>query len=130
MRDAMKLDIYHSILIFDEAHNIEKLSEDGCSFTLSMRDLENCEGDFKLLRQRVKQGEDCKITDDDIDLLEFPIQSLAKSMTAMKKEMDREKRQSKSHSFWLRLLIKINIMTKDRKEKWRLVETFSACLRK
>ena len=97
VRDMLSLDIAGSILIYDEAHNIEHHSEDGCSFTLTLRDLEDCELDFKLLRQKIKQDDETKltkITHEDVDLLEFPILNLTKAMNKMKKEWDGEKRKS------------------------------------
>ena len=96
IRDSMSLSLSDSIIIFDEAHNIEKLSEEGCSFTISLRDLENCESDFKLIRQKIKHGEECKLKDEDVDALEAPIECLAHAMAKMKREFDNERKQSTS----------------------------------
>ena len=53
----LKLLRENSILIFDEAHNIESVCEDGASFELSISDLENCEKDYWMLLKRLKEEE-------------------------------------------------------------------------
>ena len=52
-------------MIFDEAHNLESVAEDGVSFELSIRDLENCEADLNLIRQHLgSPGELIKMTEE------------------------------------------------------------------
>jgi len=92
----MDVNLENAIIIFDEAHNVETLSEDGSSFSFSLRDLSDCERDFKLLRQKIKENvEECKITEHDIRKLEYPIISLFNNMAAMKKNFEKEFKISK-----------------------------------
>ena len=87
----MEVDLENAVLIFDEAHNVESISEDGSSFSFSLKDLESCERDFKLLRQKLKEkNEECKISEQDIRKLEYPIISLYNNMSEMKKEFETE----------------------------------------
>ena len=48
-RNSHKELFKNSILIFDEAHNIQSVAEDGCSFSLDIEDLTNIIGAFKKL---------------------------------------------------------------------------------
>lgn len=95
----MEVNVTDSIVIFDEAHNVENLAEDGSSFTISLRELENCELDFKLLRQKMKNTpEECKINEQIIKALEYPIFSLYKNMNKVKKDLEKEFKPSKKQS--------------------------------
>ena len=51
IRRVTKIDVEKSIIIFDEAHNIEKLAEESCSFDMSLDNLEKCSIYFDALRR-------------------------------------------------------------------------------
>jgi len=99
IRGSMGIKLINSILVFDEAHNIERVAEDGCSFTISMRDLENCELDFKLLKQKARQEEETKMSIEDIETLEFPIMNMMRNMTRVKRNMENEMRYGGKKKF-------------------------------
>jgi len=95
IRETSEIDLTNSIVIFDEAHNLESNAEESCSFDLSLRTLENCELDFKLLRQKLRQTpEECKISEYEISILEYPITSLYMNMAQMKTSFEKDFRQS------------------------------------
>ncbi len=97
IRTTSEIDLTDSIVIFDEAHNLENNAEEACSFDFSLRTLEQSELDFKLLRQKFRQTpEECKISERDIGLLEYPIQSLFTNMSRMKANFEKDFRQGRN----------------------------------
>jgi Rad3-related DNA helicase len=53
-RSILAGEIKDSIMIFDEAHNLDNFAEEGSSFTLSTEDLEKMEKEFKALKNGFK----------------------------------------------------------------------------
>ena len=47
----------NAILIFDEAHNIERTAEDGASFSYTLSDVNDCEKELRNLGKYVKYFE-------------------------------------------------------------------------
>ena len=62
IRATLKLDWQNSIVIFDEAHNLERVAADAVSFTLTSTDLAGCiielQGVLKSLQEKKENGED------------------------------------------------------------------------
>jgi len=56
IRASSGIDTKNSILIFDEAHNIEKIAEDGCSFDISLFNYRKYKFYFKELRKHHPEG--------------------------------------------------------------------------
>lgn len=94
----------HSIIIFDEAHNIERVAEDGESYTLStdilsealleVREIKKLfdKGGRNILRGRGKEidQEELKKRFDDLCVVEQPMRSLEKNLSDMKKQYIKE----------------------------------------
>jgi len=49
IRKSSKIEVADSIVIFDEAHNIEKLAEESRSFEISLDNFEECKREFDVL---------------------------------------------------------------------------------
>lgn len=98
VRDAMNISLVNAIMIFDEAHNLERLTEDGCSFKVSTKDMEDCELDIKLIKQKLKRSEECKLTEEEVKQLEYPIMCLSKNLDNMKKSFSSSWKNSKDNS--------------------------------
>ena len=117
--DLLKQD---SIIIFDEAHNIESVCEDGASFELSISDLENCVNDGKILyKKRKKDKYESSLSDNsDIDDVMTSIQEFSNSdiddvmtsIQALKRNFIDWKTslakliESRSHAYYLKYSIK------------------------
>ena len=50
----MDLSMRNRILIFDEAHNIESVAEDGSSFKISTKDLKNALSELRACKEKVR----------------------------------------------------------------------------
>jgi len=99
IRKMMGLDIRDNIIIFDEAHNIEGSAETGCSFSISLKDLDSCEKDFRLLRKKLEDNpSECRITRDEIELVEYSITNLQKNLNKVRKDQLNESIFSENYS--------------------------------
>mmetsp|Transcript_16193 Transcript_16193/g.13767 ORF Transcript_16193/g.13767 Transcript_16193/m.13767 type:complete len:161 (+) Transcript_16193:613-1095(+) len=47
----------NKILLFDEAHNVERSAEDGISFVIGEKTFDDCQKDLKILEKKIKQRE-------------------------------------------------------------------------
>ena len=94
----MKFIIENSILIFDEAHNIESVCEDGASFELSIIDLEDCEKDKWILLKRLKE-EGCRISYYHINIVMASIQALKINFIDWKQLLEAKIIARKSHGY-------------------------------
>ena len=54
IRENMKKIIKNAILVFDEAHNLDKVAEEGASRTIGTLDLKKCEDEFNELKKGLK----------------------------------------------------------------------------
>lgn len=43
IREIVNMNLKNNIILFDEAHNLEKAAEEGVSFEISVQSLELCE---------------------------------------------------------------------------------------
>ena len=85
--DQFKLQ--NSIIIFDEAHNVESVCEEGVSFELSIKDFENCENEEKILQNKLNESPDeSKISFGDIEDVMASIKALKKNFLDWKKEIE------------------------------------------
>ena len=51
----MDLSMKNRILIFDEAHNIEGVAEDGSSFKITTKDLKNALSELRAVKEKVRE---------------------------------------------------------------------------
>jgi regulator of telomere elongation helicase 1 len=88
IRGIMDISLANGIVIFDEAHNIEQVCEDGCSIELSLRDLESCENDEKLLQKEINErGDEIGITEEMVEDVMRPVKNLKKSFVQWRKDL-------------------------------------------
>lgn len=57
VRRTMKINFESSIVIFDEAHNLEKVAADSASFTITSTDIAACIKELQKVLQRLKEEE-------------------------------------------------------------------------
>jgi len=77
-----------SVIVFDEAHNIEKIAEDGCSFEVSLFKFRRYNTYFKELRKYVN------VTDDMLDILNLEdlMMNFEKVLGDLKKALEKKLR--------------------------------------
>jgi len=91
IRERMEIDLKGKILIFDEAHNIEKQIEEANSYEFSLHSLKKCEIYFNNLNELIhKTGGDKNLLDLDIRQLEGPILNLIKKFSWIKNELQKK----------------------------------------
>lgn len=79
-RMIMETKVSNAIVIFDEAHNIEGVAEDGVSFDMSSNTFADCETDVKILYDKQKLfPDDCKISPNNLSMLEGVVKNLSKN---------------------------------------------------
>jgi len=91
IRERMEIDLRGKILIFDEAHNIEKQIEEANSYEFSLHSFKKCEIYFNNLNELIhKTGGDKNLLDLDIRQLEGPILNLIKKFSSVKKDLEKK----------------------------------------
>ena len=58
IRATLKLDWQNSVIIFDEAHNLERVASDAASFTLTSTDLAGCISELQSVLRSLKAAKD------------------------------------------------------------------------
>eukprot|EP01033_Poteriospumella_lacustris_P001350 gene1349-985_t len=65
IRRTMKINFENSVVIFDEAHNLEKVAADSASFTITSTDVAACIKELQKVLQKLREDEISARTDDD-----------------------------------------------------------------
>jgi len=87
----MEINLTDKVIIFDEAHNIEKQIEEATSYEFSLNSLKKCEVYFTRLNELIRKNPgDKQLSDLDIRLLEKPILNLIQKFTSVKKDLERK----------------------------------------
>ena len=87
----MEINLTGKILIFDEAHNIEKQIEEANSYEFCLHSLKKCEIYFNNLNELIQMTSGDKyLLDLDIRQLEGPIMNLIKKFTSIKNELEKK----------------------------------------
>jgi len=85
----MEIGLVGKVMIFDEAHNIEKQIEEANSYEISLQTFKRCELYFKKLNELIqKHPEDQSLLKQEIRQLERPILSLSETFTNIKARME------------------------------------------
>lgn len=65
IRRTMKINFENSVVIFDEAHNLEKVAADSASFTITSTDVAACIKELQKVLQKLREDEISSRTEDD-----------------------------------------------------------------
>lgn len=95
----MKINLADKIIIFDEAHNIEKQIEEANSYQFSLASLNRCQVYFTKINDLIRQNPDDKqLLDLEIRHVEIPVLNLLKKFTAIKKNLERKLKEKLPHT--------------------------------
>lgn len=64
IRNTLKIDWKDAIVIFDEAHNLERVASDASSFSLTSSDIAACVSELQHILKKLQQEEESKPTSD------------------------------------------------------------------
>ena len=91
VRMIMETKVSNTIVIFDEAHNIESVSEEGVSFDITTNNFIDCETDIKILTDKsILFPEETKTSSKDLALISDVIKNFSKNFKKWSKKLEDE----------------------------------------
>ena len=90
IRKQTKIDLLENVIVFDEAHNIEKQVEEAFTYDLSFQTLKKCKVYFDKLNDLIQQNPGEKtFVEQQIRLLERPILNLLEKFETIKTRLEK-----------------------------------------
>eukprot|EP01016_Furgasonia_blochmanni_P049572 TRINITY_DN7538_c0_g1_i1.p1 TRINITY_DN7538_c0_g1~~TRINITY_DN7538_c0_g1_i1.p1 ORF type:complete len:130 (+),score=20.73 TRINITY_DN7538_c0_g1_i1:807-1196(+) len=84
IRERLNIPVKNSIIIFDEAHNVDCIAENSASMEIRYSEIQECLKELEILQQKINPSDsECKIDDDDILFVMEPIRALHDKLQAL-----------------------------------------------